>query len=101
MTFGFLSLGRAGAHRRCRPAFFRPPFAGSQTRFCGFVSLDCEESLNFGAGDGNRTRIKSLGSSHSTIELHLRFGCVFIRLRGRLQVFFAGVDKFFLEGGYG
>ena len=25
----------------------------------------------FGAGDGNRTRIKSLGSSHSTIELHL------------------------------
>ena len=29
---------------------------------------------NFGAGDGNRTRIKSLGSSHSTIELHLHHG---------------------------
>ncbi len=28
-------------------------------------------SIN-GAGDGNRTRIKSLGSSHSTIELHLQ-----------------------------
>ena len=26
--------------------------------------------LCYGAGNGNRTRIKSLGSSHSTIELY-------------------------------
>ena len=36
MTFGFiLSLGRTGAHRQSLPAFFRPPFAGSQTPFSG------------------------------------------------------------------
>ena len=36
MTFGFIqSLGRTGAHRQSLPAFFRPPFAGSQTPFSG------------------------------------------------------------------
>ena len=69
---------RSLAHRR--PAFFRPPFACSRTRFCGFASLylncrrakKCHEVPSLiGAGNGNRTRIKSLGSSHSTIELCL------------------------------
>ncbi len=34
------------------------------------------ESEGSGAGDGNRTHVRSLGSSCSTIELHPRpFGC--------------------------
>ncbi len=66
----------------------KPASAGSLPLIVGRV-------LNCGAGDGNRTRIKSLGSSHSTIELHLRCGCVCSRVWGGLQVFFGGVDKFF------
>lgn len=35
----FTAFGRTGAQWLCHTAFFRPPCAGSQTHFCGFVSL--------------------------------------------------------------
>ena len=57
MTFGFIkSLGRTGAHRQSLSAFFRPPFAGSQTPFSGvrFPSLVLFETKTGGA-EGNRT----------------------------------------------
>ena len=58
------------AHSLCSPAYFRPPFACSQTRSCEFASLKIGADFQFGAGNENRTRIKSLGSSRSTIELY-------------------------------
>ena len=66
---------------KASPAYSRLPLACSQTRFCGFAShYQLHQTkkpplwrlLFVGAGNGNRTRILSLGSSHSTIELYLR-----------------------------
>jgi hypothetical protein len=34
----YTSFRHTDAHRQCRPAFFRQPFAGSRTLFPGFVS---------------------------------------------------------------
>ncbi len=36
----------------------------------GILCKRCVRYEPFGAGEGNRTLVSSLGSSHSTIELH-------------------------------
>lgn len=39
-----------------------------------------------GAGDGNRTHLSSLGSSHSTDELHLRFSVILIYITPKKSI---------------
>ena len=43
-----------------------------KTYFFSFLPTIKKHAL-IGAGDGNRTHLSSLGSSHSTDELHLRY----------------------------
>ena len=51
-----------------------PAFAGSFPNPLIAITRKAPQGCIFviGAGNGNRTRIKSLGSSHSTIELYPR-----------------------------
>lgn len=50
--------------------------------------------LGLGAGDGNRTRVASLGSWNSAIELHLHFLTTFIIITAVLK-FVNSIFKFF------
>ena len=58
-----------GKKMRC---FFLKPSQGSIPLYIKKQKAPCWVSLFFGADEGNRTPVISLGSFYSTIELHLQ-----------------------------
>ena len=58
-----------------------------------------ESPIEYGAGDGNRTHVSSLGSYSSTIELHPRKAIIADQSRGIEDLFAGSLPTMFVRSG--